>query len=240
MEDLTGQFGELYHPVSALLIYQAERNGYNNNSVYVESYDINKFGQPINAHPLSVSESMALAKALDTTEELNRSFLKPQSLLPKNVLYINPEQNGFAIWYTAAQERHLLFADSLKIPNGKAAIPALIWKATKEHLFVYALKSTTNLQENTILYYAPFFNIYESGNVCMGTVDIDITSECYLEDFIEQWEDYFFNSYFSHLVREHNPVKGDITILLQKLVNMKGKFPLSQLKENGLTIKDIL
>jgi PRTRC genetic system protein B len=134
----------------------------------------------------------------------------------------------------------LLFADSLKMDSGSAYVPAMVWKATKESLFVYAVKNCGSLQEDTLLYHAPFFNIYRNGNVCMGTVDIDISNDCLLEDFIGQWQDYFFGSYFSHLIQEHNPVKSDIKGLWESLVNTGKKFPLPQLVKNGLTLKNLL
>lgn len=143
MNDITASFGTLYHPVKAFVIYQ--KDGMEKN-MYVESYDMGKDGTPINAHPLTVREGMALAKALDTSEELTRNFLKPKGILPKNVLYINPDQNGYAVWYTPAQQINLLFSKDLTIPNGKAFIPSLVWKASRETLQIYMpLKTMRNL-----------------------------------------------------------------------------------------------
>ncbi|TCN55421.1 hypothetical protein [Flavobacterium circumlabens] len=87
---------------------------------------MDKNGYPINAHPLSLNESTQLANALDTTEELKRDFLKPLGLLPKNVLYINPDHNGYVIWHTPSQRVDLFFVDNLGIPNGKTSIPPLL------------------------------------------------------------------------------------------------------------------
>lgn len=94
MKDITQTFGTLYNPVKAFVVYQknsAEK------SIYVEAYDMDKNGCPINTHPLSLKESTQLAGALDISEELTRRFLKPSGLLPKKVLYLNPEQGGCAI-----------------------------------------------------------------------------------------------------------------------------------------------
>ena len=160
--------------------------------------------------------------------------------MPKNVLYINPDHNGYAIWHSPQQDVSLLFVDDLGIPDGKANIPALLWKASKDGLCVYALKSDKELDENVVLYHAPFFNVYKEGNVCMGTVAVKIGADCGLEALMQQWEHYFFNSYFSHLFEAHNPVKGNIVQLWQGLTNSRKKFPLKVLIKNGLTIKNIL
>ncbi len=237
MNDITATFGTLYHPVKAFVVY--EQKGQDKN-IYIESYDMDESGVPTNAHPLSIRESTALAKALDSSAELKRSFLKPEGLLPRNVLYINPDHNGYAVWHTPQRIVNLLFVEGLSIPNGKVNIPALLWKASKESLYIYALKNATEMDEQVLLYHAPFFNIYKDGKVCMGTVNIKISPDCQLEIFMQQWETYFFNSYFSHLMQEHNPVKGNIVQLWQSLINTRKKFPAKTLIKNGLTIKQLI
>jgi PRTRC genetic system protein B len=237
MKDITTTFGTLYNPIKALVVYQKDNT---DKSIYVESYDMDKNGYPINAHPLSLKESTQLANALDTSEEFTRKFLKPSGLLPKNVLYINPEQEGYAVWHTPAQKGNLFFVESLGIPNGKASIPALLWKASKNTLWIYALNSNQEICETTTLYHAPFFNLYEDGKVCMGTVSVSIKADCLLEEFIQEWEQYFFNSYFSHLIQKQSPVKGNIIQLWQTLVFSGKPFPMKSLLKNGLTIKNLL
>lgn len=234
MKVITAKFGTLYNPVKAFVVYQKNNA---DKTIYVEAYDMDKNGYPINAHPLSLRESTKLANALDTSDELKRNFLKPSGLLPKNVLYVNPDQNGYVIWYTPPQRTDLFFVESLAIPNGKASIPSLLWKASKNNLWVYAMDSDKEINEQTTLYHAPFFNIYEDGRVCMGTVSVNITSDCLLEEFIEKWEQYFFNSYFSHLIHGQSPVKGNIIQLWQSLVNSQKQFPVKSLIKNGLTLK---
>ncbi|HEY0054295.1 MAG TPA: PRTRC system protein B, partial [Pedobacter sp.] len=189
---------------------------------------------------LTVRESTALAKALDTSEELKSNFLKPAGILPKNVLYINPDRNGYAVWHTPEQYLNLLFSKDLTIPNGKTFIPSLIWKASKKTLQIYAYESGAELNEQTLLYHAPFFNIYNNGKVCMGTVAVNIQPDCLLEEFIQLWQQYFFNSYFSHLMQEHNPVKGNIIQLWSNLVGSRKKFPHKALRKNGLTLKNLI
>jgi PRTRC genetic system protein B len=233
--NITHQFGHLYEPFKALLIYKnAEKN-----NTYVEAFDIAHDGKPINAHPLTIQESIALAKALDTSEDLQTSFLDPIGLLPKNVLYINRGRNAFALWQTPAQKVRLLFKEGLSIPNGEAWVPPMIWKAGRGALFVYALNSNEPAAINTPLCAAPYFNIYGDGKVCLGNVCLSIPRDCGLEEFIRLWEIYFFNSFFSHTLG-NSPVKGNIVQLWQKLVNTDEPFPLEKLTPIKLTIKDLL
>ena len=50
MKDITQNFGTLYHPTNALVFYQ---NDERNIETYVEHFDMDKNGNPINAHPLT-------------------------------------------------------------------------------------------------------------------------------------------------------------------------------------------
>jgi len=237
MKNITDNFGSMYTPVKALVVFQKnDAQG----STYVESYDMDANGYPINAHQLSLSESSALANALDTSDELRRNFLKSLGLLPKNMLYINPDHDGYAIWYTPAMEVPLFFVEKLGIPNGTAAIPSLLWKASKKDLYIFALDGVEEIEEQTPLYRAPFFNIYDDGRVCMGTVSVDVQPDCLLQEFMQLWESYFFNSYFSHLVGGKSPVQGNIIQLWQSLIRSGEEFPIPVLVKNGMNLKRLL
>ena len=237
INDITEDFGTLYQPKSALVFYEAKAM---EKTMYVEHFDMDNNGNPVNAHPLTVREAELLAKSLQTNEERNKAFLKPKGILPTNVLHINPSENGSALWYTKAQQRQLYFVDSLGIPNGTAHVPAMIWLANKSTLTVYALANDKRPTEKTALHYAPFFNIYESGKVCMGTVSIDIKNSASVEEFICEWEHYFFNSYFSHLMNKHNPINGNCVNLWKDLINTGKPFPKEALKINNKTLKNLL
>ncbi|CAI9685533.1 PRTRC system protein B [Elizabethkingia anophelis] len=237
-KDITQDFGTLYHPKSALVFYETKGR---TTDVYVEHFDMDKNGNPINAHPLTVREANILVKALRTEKDKDKAFLKPSGILPTNILYLNPSaEKGTVVWYTKAQQRKLFFVDGLQIPNGTAYVPPMVWKASKNSITVYALASDRRPTDKTKLHYAPFFNIYEDGKVCMGTVSIDIKKSASVEEFIHAWEHYFFNSYFSHLLGKHNPIKGDCVKVWNDLVNTDKPFPKEILKTNSKTLKNLL
>lgn len=236
VNDITENFGTLYHPKSALVFYETIGT---NTDVYVEHFDMDSNGTPINAHPLTVKEANVLAKALKTDEENSKAFLKPKGILPTHILHINPSEKGTVLWYTKTQQRQLYFVDSLGISNGKAQVPPMLWFANKSSLTVFALANDRRPTEKTPLHYAPFFNIYEKGNVCMGTVSIDIKNSASVEEFIQAWEHYFFNSYFSHSLCE-NLTKKNIVTLWKDLINTDKPFPKEVLKKNNKTLKNLL
>ncbi|MGJ1445989.1 PRTRC system protein B [Sphingobacterium spiritivorum] len=234
--DITASFGTLYLPKSALVFYETKGA---NTDVYVEHFDMDKNGNPINAHPLTVKEASILAKCLKTDDEKNQAFLKPKGILPTNILHINPSEKGTVLWYTKAQQRQLYFVDSLQIPNGIAHVPSMLWFADKNSLTIFALANNRRPTEKTPLHHAPFLNIYEKGNVCMGTVNVEIKNSASVEDFIKAWEDYFFNSYFSHSLCA-NLTKKNVVNLWESLINTDKPFPTEVLKTNNKTLKNLL
>ena len=237
MKDITEAFGTLYHPLSALVFYQSKGK---DKQTYVEHFDMDKNGNPINAHPLTCKEAKVLAKALNTEKEKNSAFLKPKGILPTNVLHINPSKNGTVLWFTKTKKVKMFFTESLEIKDGIAEIPAMLWFANKQNLMVFALEKDSRPTEKTSLYHAPFFNIYEDGHVCMGTVDINIKNSASIEEFIQSWENYFFNSYFSHLLDKHNPVNGNCVSLWKNLIETGSPFPKEVLKKTNRTLKYLI
>lgn len=242
MKNLTNNFCNPYQPIKALLICQKQTGdeGGEEHSIYVESYDIGKFGKPINAHPLTFKETLQLSSLFQAAEELKTGYLRSRSILPNKVLYVNPQQGGYAVWYTPPQEVPLFFASALGITSGRGKVPALVWRASREELAVYALKGNKKPDSKTKLFHAPFFNIYKEGRVCMGTVRININESARLEDFMEKWESYFWNSYFSHLMSEFNPVTENIVQLWQSQVSTDNPFPTHTLIPTTFTLQNLL
>ncbi|WDF66900.1 PRTRC system protein B [Sphingobacterium oryzagri] len=236
MKDITHQIGTLYRPKAGLLIYQ---NSKTNNDTYVEYFDMDAQGRPVNAHPLTVREADRLAKSLSSQADSKPDYLSANGLLPSNVLHLDAMKKQ-VLWYNKPQRRELFFAPALGINSGEANIPALLWKADAQSLRVFALTSGKRPMEKTTLFHAPFFNIYQDGKVCMGTVDIDLNEELSLEHFMQTWESYFFESYFSHLIGGHDPINGNCVLLWESLVDTDSPFPIKALKKTNLSIKTLL
>lgn len=236
MTDLTSQFAQSYEPTKGLVFYQQADNEKN---CYVESYDFDPRGRMINAHPLSTAECKKLSETLNSSGDLSSRFLVPDGLLPKNLIYLRGGPGGFAIWYTPARKLKLFFSADLKLRSGTYPVPPMLWKADRDHVHVYALANTKNLSLSSALYRAPFFNVHDDGRVCMGNVDINIDQNMGLEEFMESWQNYFFNSRFSHVIGGAAPSEGNIIQLWKSLEGQK-KFPCDSLIEHSTTIKKLI
>jgi PRTRC genetic system protein B len=116
----------------------------------------------------------------------------------------------------------------------------MVWKADAEHLTVYSLKGKTKPNEAAKLCHAPYLNIYGSGQVCMGTVQINIAKTACLEEFMETWEQYFLNSKFSHSISGNNSTKSNTTDLWRNLAGSDKPFPQDELIKTNYTLKQLL
>lgn len=236
MKDITEDFTALYHPKSALVFYRTTERG---NDTYVEHFDMDGNGTPINAHPLTVREANRLVRALKIAREEKKTLLKPQGIMGNHMLHFDPDGNK-VVWFTKAMKREMYFSESLGISKGKAHVPPMLWVANRNGLSVFALTGNHRPTEGTKLYNAPFFNVYGDGTVCTGTVDVRIKKTASLEVFTQAWEGFFFNSYFSHLMPDYNPIKGNPVSLWGNLIATGEAFPMEVLTKSGLTLKNIL
>lgn len=237
MNNITHQFEDVYVPYKGLVVYKNKTD--QPSDCFVESFDFSRKGRPINFHPLTDKESSSLAQVLYPSEE-GKTFLHIRGIIPRSVLLINSSKRGYAIWCSAARKAPLFFKEQLGIPSGCGYVPPLIWKASREQLYIFALTNNKRPSPNTPLYHAPFFNINASGLVCMGNVMIKIDEHCSLDNFIVQWEKYFYSSYFSHLIIATSPVSGNIVQLWKQQIETGQKFPVDVLLKTQQSLKNIL
>ena len=241
MRDITDRFQITYQPVKALLIY---RPASGQHSAYIEAFDIDPAsGKPINAHPLTDAELDSLQKALKKegrAKKTPKRFLQCGGLLPECVLFIDNTFPGCLMWYTPGQTRHLYFKECLTIASGEYPVPGLLWCASATHLRVFALGDNQRPTGKTPLQYAPFFNVWADGRVCMGTASIHLKQTVSIPEFIAGWEDAFFNSYFSHLNGQYNPVSGNIIQLWQSLLASNDPFPAGRLRPASRTLDQLI
>ncbi len=235
MKDLTETINEGYSPFKALLFYKSRTDDF-----YVESYDMDSGGRAINAHPLNLAECQKLADGLDNSEDLKKNYLKEGGLFPDNLLYLNSEKSGLVLWHSRAKKVNLFFKADLGIADGIAEIPPMLWLASRDTLQVWALKSDERPTQKSVLYHAPFFNVYDSGAVCMGNVKKQIPNDCSLCEFINLWEKFFFNSTFSHTLMNGAVKHTDIIALWKRQTELGLPYPLETLVKSKKTFKDLL
>jgi PRTRC genetic system protein B len=175
----------------ALLVYTGGRSG----SSYVTRHRVND-GDLGPARPLSHDFLSSLADSLERTI--------PIEILPERVLM---RTHGTIVWWTRPNPRQMFFdareREGFESLNGSILPqPALLWTAHRRSLSVFALSGGERPTLDTRLLVAPYWNVSENGLVCLGTMRRPTTRSAAA---IEQWEDSFFASAFTH------PLNGKIT-----------------------------
>jgi PRTRC genetic system protein B len=151
-------------------------------------------------------------------------------------------------WWTPAHLRPLFFSErdgdkALRELSGKLyPQPPLVFKASGQSLWIRALPQNTRPTATTRLCMAPYWNCYDNGVVCTGTMRIpDQKSVTAIRD----WERSFFESAFSHAagVTRHTRYRGGLLALwaflqTRKKFLSKYLFPINQTLEEFVTDHD--
>lgn len=124
-------------------------------------------------------------------------------ILPENVLVRTAE---VTVWWRRASVETLFYnpakdaqhAKDLKTLNGtRVAIPPLVFRATKQQLWVRSLARNERPKADSHLFAAPFYNVSAKGGVCLGSMRRPHGRGL---DTLAQWERSFFESEFTHIL----------------------------------------
>lgn len=168
----------------------------------------------------------------DLIAQLGKSV--PIEILPERVLVRVPEM---IVWWAPTLVRPMFFSDrgpdeavekSVKGLNGKLyPHPPLVFKVQGTRLWVRALSDNKRPTANTELFMAPYWNCYEDGNVCTGSMRIPRAKSI---DALESWERSFFQSEFTHALANQKPTRFPGGLLaMWKALTGKKRFPVRYL-----------
>lgn len=198
----------------------------------------------------SKEEKRALPPTLGPAETLTYNFVEQLTrslggsfgveIFPETILARTPQLLG---WWVPAQTRQMFFEHAhgiLAEVNGKRCPqPALVMRVTAQGLAVRALTRNERPGSTTQLKVAPYWNTYESGAVCLGSMrapkETTVAS-------ITDWERSFYESAFTHpsdLVRlTAHP--GSSEGLWKELAGGRRKFPAKYLVDAKQTLAQFL
>lgn len=162
----------------------------------------------------------------------------PIEVLPENVLVRNELTT---VWWRPAQRKTMFF--HLETPLGvvnaqKFPIPSLVFRVAAGSLAVRALVENVRPVADTGLFLAPFWNVFEDGRVCHGSMRAPDDPSMKALDL---WEKAFFGSNFTHTIRDAictHP--GGATGLWTELAGKAGTFPQHYLKAANQTLQEFI
>lgn len=196
-------------------------------------------GRPIvrAGSPFTEEDYRSLIKAMAPREQ-PRMLWQDHRILARGM--------GKVIWWEPPMSRSLFFRKSSHNAGtfdgkGSCPCPGLVFMSTSRALYVFAFKGDQPPTQSTKLWQAPFFNVWSSGQVCVGNATAPAEDEIGDPD---AWERMFFGSHFTHpnftekdrLIRGANP-----TDFWKKLLDQKPEsFPEDVLVPIGVSVQDLL
>ena len=188
---------------------------------------------------LAEGQLMTPEMLIDVMANLGRSV--PVEILPERVLVRTAEMT---VWWLRASERMMFFSDRgddplLKKMNGRRyPHPPLLFKACGSHLWIRALERSERPRPETRMCMAPYWNSYDNGVVCTGSMKTPCEKSV---GAIEIWEQSFFQSEFTHAsgTRKHTRFPGGLLAMWQFLEGKK-EFPSKYLVRLHQTLADFV
>lgn len=214
-----------FTPETGMVVYRRDSKFYVQVHEIIKTGD-NKFtwgeGKPFQKEQL---QDLALS-----IKKENFSSLKLKYFLPENVLYYQPGIINKFMWFIEPQKCGIVFAPELKLKSGYFKMPGLIMAVSGDDLTIFAYKGKLRPTQKTELFNAPFYNIYEDGKVCMGTIS-EARKRHYLHEEIDRWDRRFFGGRFTSAHGNDNKLSEPFTFkTLYKFLATGKPFPERALK----------
>ncbi|HDR9034421.1 PRTRC system protein B [Burkholderia sp. AU32262] len=158
-----------------------------------------------------------------------------QGFVHERVIFAGP---GVVAWWMPAGVRHVWFKtdEPLGMRAGPAHQPTLLFIAQGDCRHVFALAENKRPQRGTDLFQAPYYNVYSSGSVCTGNVEI--AKQPNAAD-VEHYEEEFFRSRFTHPNAAKLIQGGSISALWCQLLD-GAEFPTERLVPVDLTVESAI
>lgn len=163
--------------------------------------------------------------------------------LPERVLAYS---EAALVWHVRPSRQRLFFESQSEVlgqvSGERFPVPGLVFKAAgegaKKALSVWAIRQQGRPDPDTILYHAPFFNVYRDGRVCLGSMPLP---EAHVPSAAETWTRSFFASAFTHGagVRFLSGEPGYASTL-EALAGSTERFPTGRLVRTGRRLRNIL
>ena len=180
---------EVFELTAALLLYKSNRS-----NVYATAHDV--VDHPHLAGSKQIGPGAAATKG--NLAEFAGAVLEAtayRGMIPANLLYTAPETMA---WWAPSARRRVWFKSSEK-SIGTASVdvahPPLVFVATTNAWFVFALRCNARPDPNTVLCKAPYFNVWERGQICTGNVALPAARG---PEVMASYEEAFFRSHFTH------------------------------------------
>lgn len=193
----------------------------------------------VNEAPVILEGKLVSSKSM---QKMAKTILKMKtanlSLIQDTVIAQNED---VLVWWVPSQIKRVYFkSNDAGLSNVSAEVthPPLLFVKTTSDLMVLALSKNVRPGLESKLLFSPFFNVWDSHRVCLGSTKIPAS------DNVIEWTNAFFNSAFTHenyTSSQAKLKKSNRARFWDQLMNGKiKKFPASVLPSAGITVGQLL
>jgi PRTRC genetic system protein B len=223
----------------AILLYETRRDDYSSQTAYASLHDVMNTGTKANPNVQIMAGTPITQEALlALMGSLGERYILNTELLPESVLSFSPLH---LVWWMPACKKRVFF-DNKELGKRSAIVPhpALLFVVVGREWLIFAMKGNNRPTKNTPLFHAPYFNVYDNGNICAGTAEIP---DRLSTSAIPTWENAFFESAFTHVngeIRKVSHPKGEYAFWKEMLDNKYEKFPVKFLVDSNQTLHSVM
>lgn len=226
----------------AILLYSGQSPGSYSSSgttVMATLHDIRNVGtqarpriEILPGPPITKEALLSVLSSLGDKHALSADFI-PENLLSYSARHL--------LWWVPAQRRNVFFAcNELGRRNAMVPHPSLVFLVMGASYWVFAMKDSKRPSVDTELFHAPYFNVGDTGCICMGSAP---RPSQLTPDSIKEMEDAFFNSSFTHINGTKKKVdhpRGEYAFWKDMLDGVYPEFPMDVLVPQKITIASVL
>lgn len=159
-------------------------------------HPVDDSGQVMAEQPFSKKSAKAIFnvfkaydfKPLYFEDFIDNTILKAKSTADKTEL----------VFYVPSQKTQLYFDSEVNLPSKRYLIPTLVFKYKNGAISVVATPDQKP-NPNSLLFHAPFFNVFSDHKICMGDVNLKVIDNIETFESLKTFiSNAFFNSIFTH------------------------------------------
>lgn len=226
----------------AILVYTDEPRVHSSDTpsaLYATVHPVQNFGTEANPnYQIAAGVPVTQEALLAMFEQLAKRHSLNTDIIPENVLSISADH---MVWWMPACERNVYFNNKeLGERAAKVPHPALLFAVVKGQWYVFALAKNERPTVGTALQYAPYFNVYDSSAICIGSAKVPRGVSA---NATGQWENAFFDSAFTHIngqEKKSTHPRGEYALWKELLDGVYKTFPVEFLAPTKHTLASFM
>jgi PRTRC genetic system protein B len=222
----------------AILVYSDEARAHSGTgpaALYATVHPVQNFGTEAKPNfQVAAGRPLTREALLGMFEELAKRHSLNTDIIPENVLSISADH---MVWWMPAGERNVFFNNKeLGKRAEKVPHPALMFAVVKGQWYVFALAKNERPTAETALQFAPYFNVYDSCAICIGSARVPRGISA---NATEEWQNAFFDSEFTHIngkEKKASHPRGEYALWKELLDGVYKTFPVEYLVPTKFTL----